>query len=52
MTAIDKDYYVRRAQEERAREKAATTPSSQKAHAELAREYEKMLRDLKDEPAR
>jgi hypothetical protein len=52
MTAIDKDYYARRAREERVREKAATTPSSQKAHAELAEEYEKMLRDLEDEPTR
>jgi hypothetical protein len=46
MTAIDKDYYARRAREEREREKAAVTPSSQKAHAELAEEYERMLRDL------
>jgi hypothetical protein len=52
MTAIDKDYYARRVREERAREKAASTPSSAKAHAELAEEYEKMLRDLQDEPTR
>jgi hypothetical protein len=52
MTAIDKEYYARRACEERAREKAAKTPSSAKAHGELAEEYEKLLRDLKDEPTR
>jgi hypothetical protein len=52
MTAIDKDYYARRVREERARAKAASTPSSAKAHAELAEEYEKMLRDLQDEPTR
>jgi hypothetical protein len=52
MTAIDKAYYAQRAREEREREKAATTPSSAKAHGELAQEYEKLLHDLKDEPAR
>jgi hypothetical protein len=49
MTAIDKAYYVRRAREERNREKAAATPSSAKAHAGLAEEYEKMLRNLENE---
>lgn len=45
MTAIDKDYYARRAREEREREKSATTPSSAKAHGELAAEYERLLRE-------
>jgi hypothetical protein len=49
MTAIDKDYYARRASEERQREQAATTPSSAKAHAELAEEYERMLEALDDQ---
>jgi hypothetical protein len=49
MTAIDKDYYARRAREERQREQAATTPSSAKAHAELAEEYERMLESLDEQ---
>jgi len=44
VTAIDKEYYNRRAREERERATAATTPMSQKAHAELAAEYERKLR--------
>ena len=50
MTTIDRDYYARRVREERVREKAATTPSSAKAHAELAEEYERMLRDPANTP--
>lgn len=44
MTAIDKDYYVRRAREERMLQKAAATPAVAQAHAELAEEYERLLR--------
>ena len=50
MTAIDNEYYARRAREEREREKSAKTPSSAKAHAELAAEYERLLREAGGAP--
>ncbi len=50
MTMIDKAYFARRAREEREREQTATTPSAAKAHAELAAEYEKRLREVSDAP--
>lgn len=46
MTATDKQYYARRAREERERERTATTETARKAHAELAEEYERKLRDF------
>lgn len=44
MTAIDKEYYARRAREERALAQTATTRSVAVVHAELAAQYEHMLR--------
>lgn len=52
MTAIDKSYYIRRAREEREREKSAATPSSAKAHAELAAEYERLISEAEDVTSR
>lgn len=49
MTATDRDYYVRRACEEREREKSATTPPAAKAHAAMAAEYERMLAEAEVE---
>ncbi len=44
MTAIDKEYYARRAREERSLAQSATTRPAAAVHAELAAHYEKMLR--------
>lgn len=44
MTAIDKEYYARRAREERTLAQTATTRPAAAVHAELATHYEKMLR--------
>lgn len=44
MTAIDKEYYARRAREERARAQSATMQSAAAAHAEMAAHYEQILR--------
>ena len=49
MTAIDKEYYARRAREEREREKVATDRATAQVHAEMAEEYERMLRVADDE---
>jgi hypothetical protein len=43
MTASDKEYYARRAREEREREKTATDRATAQVHAEMARAYEWML---------
>lgn len=44
MTAIDKEYYTRRARKERGLAQNATTPSAAAAHAEMASQYEQILR--------
>ena len=49
MTATDRDYYARRAREEREREKSATTPPAARAHATMAAEYERMLAEAEGE---
>lgn len=50
MTAIDEDYYARRAREERAAEKAAQTREIAQVHAELAAQYEALLAKAKAKP--
>jgi hypothetical protein len=50
MTAIDEEYYERRAREERAAEKAAQTRDIAQVHAELAQQYEAMLKKVRDKP--
>lgn len=49
MTAIDKDYYARRAREEREREKAATDRATAQVHGEMAAQYERMLQTAENE---
>ena len=49
MTAIDKAYYVRRAREEREREKAATDRATAQVHGEMAEEYERILQTAENE---
>ncbi len=43
MTAINKEYYARRAHEEREREKDATDRAVALVHAEMAEEYEQLM---------
>jgi transposase len=50
VTTIDRQYYEQRAREEREREKTAATRSAALAHAELAEEYERLLRDFGKQP--
>jgi hypothetical protein len=49
VTTIDMDYYRERMREERAREASATTETAAKAHAEMAEEYERVLREAEGE---
>ncbi len=49
MTTIDKQYYYERARQEREREAAATTDTAARAHAEMAEEYERLLRESEGE---
>lgn len=51
MTAIDEEYYERRAREERAAEKAAQTRDIAQVHAELAEQYEALLAKVRAKPS-
>jgi hypothetical protein len=51
VTAIDKEYYQKRALQEREREKNAPDRAAAQVHAEMAEEYERMLRNLEDDIA-
>lgn len=48
MTAGDEDYYRRRVREERAAEQAAKTRDVALVHAELAAQYEELLKTLQE----
>jgi len=49
VTTIDKEYYRERARQEREREASATTDTAAIAHAEMAEEYERKLRESEGE---
>lgn len=49
MTTTDKEYYRARARQEREREATATTDTAARAHAEMAEEYERQLRESEGE---
>ncbi len=49
MTTIEKEYYRERARQEREREATATTETAARAHAEMAAEYERLLRESEGE---
>lgn len=50
MATGDEDYYKRRIREERAAEQAAATTEIALVHAELAAEYEALLKKLRETP--
>jgi hypothetical protein len=50
VTAIDREYYARRAREEREREKAASDRATAQVHAEMAEEYERLLKSAEGDP--
>lgn len=50
MTTGDEDYYQRRIREERAAEQAAQTTEIALVHAELAAQYEVLLKRLRETP--
>lgn len=49
MTAIDKEYYQKRALQEREREKNAPDRAAAQVHAEMAEEYERLLQTAENE---
>jgi hypothetical protein len=51
VTAIDKEYYQKRALQEREREKNAPDRAAAQVHAEMAEEYERLLRSIEDDRA-
>jgi hypothetical protein len=51
VTAIDKEYYQKRALQEREREKNTPDRAAAQVHAEMAEEYERLLRSIEDDRA-
>ena len=47
MTSDDADYYVKRADTERAMARASTNPCARRVHEELAENYEALVRVLR-----